>query len=204
MDILAYLEQIKLDKVERINKEASRKNSSFFSSSIEEAKSTYQQDYLSYQEEQKNLVKQKEREIKFDDSIFQNELLVRASQAVKEKIVEHLNSLSKDELLNAVVVLLKKEELGKLDKILIRVNSKDYSKYLASLSTLAKGKEVECDKLSSSLKLNKKILLENVNADIQSGFQLVSTDFDLTFDFAQIVESYDLAIENIIKEELFA
>jgi V/A-type H+-transporting ATPase subunit E len=109
-------------------------------------------------------------------------------EEVFSKVLEHYNNLEGTKLLNLVASLLSNEEVDKNAKI--EVSKKDYNKYLNALSSNKKDLDLLNKKLGNKYNLE----LSKDPANIENGFIVIGSIYDLNFNFTDLV--------NLKKEEL--
>lgn len=114
------------------------------------------------------------------------------------EVLASLSALSGKELLAYIVALIGKEKVQG-DEVLL-VSKANYAKYLAALSSTK-------DPLKLDL-LNKnaahyKFSLSKEPTHVEEGFLLSSKEFDLIFDFKEIVKTYQKENEQRVYNELF-
>lgn len=119
--------------------------------------------------------------------------------SIFNEVLEKLNNLEGKELLNYVTNLIKNE--SDFGEQVIYVSSKNYDKYLKSLSTNKKADLVELDLLNKTLNANFK--LSNEAVSISEGFLITGKNFDLNFTFKDIVENFRKTREKTIADEIF-
>lgn len=112
-------------------------------------------------------------------------------------VLNQLKSLKGKDLLEFVADQIKKETVTGNE--IIKVSKKDYKLYKEALSTLS-GDLVDADLLNKILKTNFK--LSNQPLDIESGFVLEGTVFDLNFSFESMVAELEKRYEKEIYERL--
>lgn len=151
-----------------------------------------------------------ERKQHFDSNIktfkkqMDNELIAYERQAKQmvifdlfNKIFERISKLEKDELRNFIVKLLKDQDIKGTETMV--VSKKDYQRFLVALSSNGN------NTLDLLTKANKtyQFKLEVGNINFESGFLLVDKDYDLIFDFKEIVDRYQEQMEKQVYKELF-
>lgn len=151
-----------------------------------------------------------ERKQHFDSNIktfkkqMDNELIAYERQAKQmvifdlfNKIFERISKLEKDELRNFIVKLLKDQDIKGTETMV--VSKKDYQRFLVALSSNGN------NALDLLTKVNKtyQFKLEVGNINFESGFLLVDKDYDLIFDFKEIVDRYQEQMEKQAYKELF-
>lgn len=151
-----------------------------------------------------------ERKQHFDSNIktfkkqMDNELIAYERQAKQmvifdlfNKIFERISKLEKDELRNFIVKLLKDQDIKGTETMVVA--KKDYQHFLVALSSNGN------NTLDLLTKVNKtyRFKLEVGNINFESGFLLVDKDYDLIFDFKEIVDRYQEQMEKQVYKELF-
>ena len=84
---------------------------------------------------------------------------------------------------------------------IILTNKNTYDKLLAALSTNKKGELTELDLLNK--KIGKNFKLSNKLVNINNGFLIEGTEYDLSFEFSEIVNKVRMKNEKAISLELF-
>jgi vacuolar-type H+-ATPase subunit E/Vma4 len=203
MDILEKIEQDKVEKVKKIIDESARKNANLLNTLVSGAKEKIAHDLDSFKKEQENVLKQVNREIVLEQSSISNELKNRALVNLKSKLIEYFKNLSGDSLFKTIVELISSSDLSGLSQVGIIVDKKDYTKYLSVLSSESKGSSVVADKLNSAIKGKVKFNLLDTDAKIDVGFLLVTPDYDLSFNFIELIDIKQRDLELLIGRELF-
>lgn len=103
------------------------------------------------------------------------------------------------DLLAYVIKLIKNEHA--IGNEVIRVNKKDYKKFVKALSTNKEAKVVDADLLNKAL--NTTFTISNEPVEISNGFIIEGKDFDLNFTFEQIIFNLRKENEKNIVDELF-
>jgi V/A-type H+-transporting ATPase subunit E len=107
--------------------------------------------------------------------------------AIKNKMIDEIfdgvlayfANLKGAELLSFVISQIKSEHL-KGDETM-RVNARDYEKYISALSSHKAAKKVELDILNKALGHDFALSLENISSHEEDGFLLVGETYDLNF-----------------------
>ncbi|MFA6645436.1 MAG: hypothetical protein WCS76_03625, partial [Bacilli bacterium] len=113
-------------------------------------------------------------------------------------VLSHFKVLEGSELLSFVVKQIRSEEIKGSESM--RVNSRDYERYLKALSTHKKSNRVELDLLNKSLGNNYRLFLEDISSNEEEGFLLVGDTYDLNFSVKPILDR----IRKRKEKELFA
>lgn len=182
-DGLKKLEQLKLEKIE----EAKNKQK-------EELK---KQEALNQSKKQAALINAR-REAKKSEIKLKQALL---KETVKEA-VNKLDNLKQNELFDFVLKLVKEDDLS--GKEIIYVNKKDYSKYLATLSSKKEGDLVELDKLNNALGKKFELRLSNKPKDLDGGFYIVSEKYDINHSYSALVDNLLAKLEADLNKILFS
>lgn len=119
--------------------------------------------------------------------------------SIFDDVLHQIEKFEGKDLLNYVIKLLKTEKF--LGTEVIKVNKRDYNKYLKALSSEKASNLVELDILNKELKTSFK--LSNVSINIKNGFLLEGKDFDLNFSFDEIINNLRKENELKIAQELF-
>lgn len=182
-DGLKKLEQLKLEKIE----EAKNKQK-------EELK---KQEALNQSKKQAALINAR-REAKKSEIKLKQALL---KETVKEAVAK-LDNLKQNELFDFVLKLVKEDDLS--GKEIIYVNKKDYSKYLATLSSKKEGDLVELDKLNTALGKKFELRLSNKPKDLDGGFYIVSEKYDINHSYSALVDNLLAKLEADLNKILFS
>lgn len=182
-DGLKKLEQLKLEKIE----EAKNKQK-------EELK---KQEALNQSKKQAALINAR-REAKKSEIKLKQALL---KETVKEAVAK-LDNLKQNELFDFVLKLVKEDDLS--GKEVIYVNKKDYSKYLATLSSKKEGDLVELDKLNNALGKKFELRLSNKPKDLDGGFYIVSEKYDINHSYSALVDNLLAKLEADLNKILFS
>ncbi len=182
-DGLKKLEQLKLEKIE----EAKNKQK-------EELK---KQEALNQSKKQAALINAR-REAKKEEIKLKQALL---KETVKEAVAK-LDNLKQNELFDFVLKLVKEDDLS--GKEIIYVNKKDYSKYLATLSSKKEGDLVELDKLNNALGKKFELRLSNKPKDLDGGFYIVSEKYDINHSYSALVDNLLAKLEADLNKILFS
>ncbi len=182
-DGLKKLEQLKLEQIE----EAKNKQK-------DELK---KQEALNQSKKQAALINAR-REAKKEEIKLKQALL---KETVKEA-VNKLDSLKQNELFDFVLKLVKEDNLT--GKEVIYVNKKDYSKYLATLSSKKEGDLVELDKLNTALGKKFELRLSNKPKDLDGGFYIVSEKYDINHSYSALVDNLLAKLEADLNKILFS
>jgi V/A-type H+-transporting ATPase subunit E len=182
-DGLKKLEQLKLEKIE----EAKNKQK-------EELK---KQEALNQSKKQAALINAR-REAKKSEIKLKQALL---KETVKEAVAK-LDNLKQNELFDFVLKLVKEDDLS--GKEIIYVNKKDYSKYLATLSSKKEGDLVELDKLNNALGKKFELRLSNKPKDLDGGFYIVSEKYDINHSYSALVDNLLAKLEADLNKILFS
>ena len=182
-DGLKKLEQLKLEKIE----EAKNKQK-------EELK---KQEALNQSKKQAALINAR-REAKKSEIKLKQALL---KETVKEAVAK-LDNLKQNELFDFVLKLVKEDDLS--GKEIIYVNKKDYSKYLATLSSKKEGDLVELDKLNNALGRKYELKLSNKAMNLDGGFYIVSEKYDINHSYSALVDNLLAKLEADLNKILFS
>jgi len=182
-DGLKKLEQLKLEQIE----EAKNKQK-------DELK---KQEALNHSKKQAALINAR-REAKKSEIKLKQALL---KETVKEA-VNKLDNLKQNELFDFVLKLVKEDDLS--GKEIIYVNKKDYSKYLATLSSKKEGDLVELDKLNNALGKKFELRLSNKPKDLDGGFYIVSEKYDINHSYSALVDNLLAKLEADLNKILFS
>lgn len=182
-DGLKKLEQLKLEKIE----EAKNKQK-------EELK---KQEALNQSKKQAALINAR-REAKKSEIKLKQALL---KETVKEAVAK-LDNLKQNEFFDFVLKLVKEDDLS--GKEIIYVNKKDYSKYLATLSSKKEGDLVELDKLNNALGKKFELRLSNKPKDLDGGFYIVSEKYDINHSYSALVDNLLAKLEADLNKILFS
>lgn len=151
------------------------------------------------QEENYNLeINSYKKKLEFDLKGYNQKVKNDLLKEVFNEVYEELSSLEKNELLNFINILLKDFELEGLSSFI--VNKEQEEKYLKALSS-----KYDKDNLDLLNALNKSYNF-SLKTDVlyfDNGFMLVSEDFDLIFNFEEIVANYKTKYEKEIYKKLF-
>ena len=182
-DGLKKLEQLKLEKIE----EAKNKQK-------DELK---KQEALNQSKKQAALINAR-REAKKSEIKLKQALL----KETVEEAVAKLDNLKQNELFDFVLKLVKEDDLS--GKEVIYVNKKDYSKYLATLSSKKEGDLVELDKLNNALGKKFELRLSNKPKDLDGGFYIVSEKYDINHSYSALVDNLLAKLEADLNKILFS
>ena len=115
---------------------------------------------------------------------------------------ERLLNLNDDELFKYVVKVIKEQEVSGNE--IIRVNEKDYNRYLRVFSSAKKDDVLELNLLNKELGKTFNLKLEKTPAAISDGFMLVGKYYDLNFSLEPQIEKirrdYEREIHRILYE----
>ena len=148
-------------------------------------------------------ISQKKRELILNEKLFINQIKNELIDTLLKKTLSIFESLSGKELLNCVASLINKE-LSLIHPFVntsIMVPKNEHAKYLHALSTNQNDLDLLHKKLS---KKNITFTLSNTHAPITSGFLLVGVDYDLSFEFKDLIQKALNDIENQLLEILFS
>lgn len=151
------------------------------------------------EEENYNLeINSYKKKLEFDLKGYNQKVKNDLLKEVFNEVYEELSSLEKNELLNFINILLKDFELEGLSSFI--VNKEQEEKYLKALSS-----KYDKDNLDLLNALNKSYNFSLKTDDLyfDNGFMLVSEDFDLIFNFEEIVANYKTKYEKEIYKKLF-
>ena len=182
-DGLKKLEQLKLEKIE----EAKNKQK-------EELK---KQEALNQSKKQAALINARREAKKSEIKLKQALLKETVSDAVAK-----LDNLKQNELFDFVLKLVKEDDLS--GKEIIYVNKKDYSKYLATLSSKKEDELVELDKLNNALGKKFELKLSNKPKDLDGGFYIVSEKYDINHSYSALVDNLLAKLEADLNKILFS
>lgn len=131
--------------------------------------------------------------------IKEETLLVKQNlmEQVFREVEEYLISLKGPQLFDYIVHKLSVEKITGHE--IIAVNKLDYAKYHDVL-TEAKGDLVECNLLNAKLKTQLKLTKKPV--DLENGFLLIGTEYDLNFSFKEVIARLVNKYEKQIYEDL--
>lgn len=122
----------------------------------------------------------------------------QAIDEIFDAVLMHFKSLEGVDLLSFVRMQILSEELK--GNINMRVNTRDYERYLKALSTHKKSKTVELDILNKSLGSEYRLFLEDLSSNEEEGFVLVGDTYDLNFSVKPLLER----LRKQKEKELFA
>ncbi|HOF43336.1 MAG TPA: V-type ATP synthase subunit E [Bacilli bacterium] len=182
-DGLKKLEQLKLEQIE----EAKNKQK-------DELK---KQEALNQSKKQAALINARREAKKSEIKLKQALLKETVSDAVAK-----LDNLKQNELFDFVLKLVKEDDLS--GKEIIYVNKKDYSKYLATLSSKKEGDLVELDKLNNALGKKFELRLSNKPKDLDGGFYIVSEKYDINHSYSALVDNLLAKLEADLNKILFS
>lgn len=186
------------EKVNLINEETSKKVAELKKNRLEKMN-------LEYEEKLHDIKITTQANINAQKKKMERDVLMY-TQKTKEDIVnnlflevyDYIKNLQGDDLCNYMHALIKQSDIVGNEKIVVSINNKD--KYLQSLSS--KNNENDLDKLNSKDPLFQFTLVFD-KLFFDEGFMLIKEDFDLIFDFKQIVENYQQKQAKSIYEMLF-
>ncbi|CCV64735.1 V-type H+-transporting ATPase subunit E [Alteracholeplasma palmae J233] len=138
--------------------------------------------------------KKKEAEL----NSFQKETKVIQVESLFDKVYEYITKLDKKELCNWVYKLVNVDEI--FGDEIIYVSSQNMDKYLEAFSS--KKDKDDLDLLNKKNK-NFKFKLKTDNLNFKEGFIVVKDDFDLIFDYKQIVDEYKKNREKEVYEKFY-
>ena len=182
-DGLKKLEQLKLEQIE----EAKNKQKDELKKQEALNQSKYQAALINAKREAKK------SEIKLKQTLLK--------ETVKEAVAK-LDNLKQNELFDFVLKLVKEDDLS--GKEIIYVNKKDYSKYLATLSSKKEGDLVELDKLNNALGKKFELKLSNKPKDLDGGFYIVSEKYDINHSYSALVDNLLAKLEADLNKILFS
>lgn len=182
-DGLKKLEQLKLEQIE----EAKNKQKDELKKQEALNQSKYQAALINARREAKK------SEIKLKQALLK--------ETVKEAVAK-LDNLKQNELFDFVLKLVKEDDLS--GKEIIYVNKKDYSKYLATLSSKKEGDLVELDKLNNALGKKFELRLSNKPKDLDGGFYIVSEKYDINHSYSALVDNLLAKLEADLNKILFS
>lgn len=182
-DGLKKLEQLKLEQIE----EAKNKQKDELKKQEALNQSKYQAALINAKREAKK------SEIKLKQTLLK--------ETVKEAVAK-LDNLKQNELFDFVLKLVKEDDLS--GKEVIYVNKKDYSKYLATLSSKKEGDLVELDKLNNALGKKFELRLSNKPKDLDGGFYIVSEKYDINHSYSALVDNLLAKLEADLNKILFS
>ncbi len=182
-DGLKKLEQLKLEQIE----EAKNKQK-------DELK---KQEALNQSKKQAALINAR-REAKKEEIKLKQALL---KETVSDAVAK-LDNLKQNELFDFVLKLVKEDDLS--GKEIIYVNKKDYSKYLATLSSKKEGDLVELDKLNNALGKKYELKLSNKAMNLDGGFYIVSEKYDINHSYSALVDNFLAKLEADLNKILFS
>ncbi len=152
------------------------------------------------EKENKNLLSSKKLELEHEEKKIILEEKNTQIERVLSEFKNRILNLDDKELFNYVVKLLKKEPI-KGDEVL-KVNKKDYNRYLKLFSSGQKTDVVLLDKLNSELGKKYQLKLSNEAVRISDGFLLIGEFFDVNFSIEPQLENikrhYEREIHNIL------
>lgn len=191
MDIEEFLNNLKNEQKERIGNETNNIVNEIKEKKIKEIDEKYRNALLletvKYDEDYKSYL------LKFNNNLKVEEesKKMKALDNLFLKVLDNLNNLDKNNLLNFVVKLVS-PYISELDSnINILVSKNRFDKYYEAFT-----KDNECDLLEEKFP-NKNFKLKLAKDDIKYGFIINCKDYDLIFDFYQIIMDYKK--ENISK-----
>ncbi|MDY0214691.1 MAG: hypothetical protein RBS24_04130 [Bacilli bacterium] len=114
------------------------------------------------------------------------------------EVYKNLSALNDKELLSFVSHLLRKEKINGDEEIL--VSRANYQKFLSALSSTKDPTKLD---LLNKTAPNYEFSLSKTPTHVREGFLLSSKDFDLIFDFKEIVDEYQKENEQRIYNQLF-
>ena len=182
-DGLKKLEQLKLEQIE----EAKNKQKDELKKQEALNQSKYQAALINAKREAKK------SEIKLKQTLLK--------ETVKEAVAK-LDNLKQNELFDFVLKLVKEDNLS--GKEVIYVNKKDYSKYLATLSSKKEGDLVELDKLNNALGRKYELKLSNKAMNLDGGFYIVSEKYDINHSYSALVDNLLAKLEADLNKILFS
>ena len=182
-DGLKKLEQLKLEQIE----EAKNKQKDELKKQEALNQSKYQAALINAKREAKK------SEIKLKQTLLK--------ETVKEAVAK-LDNLKQNELFDFVLKLVKEDDLS--GKEIIYVNKKDYSKYLATLSSKKEGDLVELDKLNNALGKKFELKLSKKPKDLDGGFYIVSEKYDINHSYSALVDNLLAKLEADLNKILFS
>lgn len=115
-----------------------------------------------------------------------------------EETHQKLLNISDDELFKLVSKLIKAENL--VGDEVIKVSKADYSRYLKLFSSQKAADEVALDKLNVN---NYQLKLSNQPVDINGGFIIIGTNFDIDLSYKSILQVIKENNETVIANMLF-
>lgn len=182
-DGLKKLEQLKLEQIEKAKNKQK-----------DELK---KQEALNQSKKQAALINAR-REAKKEEIKLKQALL---KETVSDAVAK-LDNLKQNELFDFVLKLVKEDDLS--GKEIIYVNKKDYSKYLATLSSKKEGDLVELDKLNTALGKKFELRLSNKPKDLDGGFYIVSEKYDINHSYSALVDNLLAKLEADLNKILFS
>jgi len=182
-DGLKKLEQLKLEQIE----EAKNKQKDELKKQEALNQSKYQAALINAKREAKK------SEIKLKQTLLK--------ETVKEAVAK-LDNLKQNELFDFVLKLVKEDDLS--GKEVIYVNKKDYSKYLATLSSKKEDELVELDKLNNALGKKFELKLSKKPKDLDGGFYIVSEKYDINHSYSALVDNLLAKLEADLNKILFS
>ncbi|MCL2522259.1 MAG: hypothetical protein FWE36_05295 [Erysipelotrichales bacterium] len=157
----------------------------------------------STESESKLLVEQKKTELSLSERQHTNKVRSEILDELSKEAIKQISTFEKAKLLDFVAQLILKEPSVNGTEI-ITVAKKDYQKFAEALASDSSKPLVDADLLNKKLNNKKfKLQLSKDVADIRSGFMLVGTDFDLNFDFCNLIENAQVKLEAKLSDKLF-
>ncbi len=201
MEKLSIFENIEIkskEEVSAINNDAEISSKNEYEKIIANSNETKEKMLNNANKNALGLVNQKKNEYDLIEKQFVNKVQREVLDSIEVEVVKTLMDMKKEKLTDLICDLIKKEDV-KGDEVIL-VSKKDYPKYQEALSS-SKGALVEADLINK--RINTKFKLSNEAADIKNGFILVGNDYDLSFEYNNLVESALETFEKELSEYLF-
>ncbi|MDR2828765.1 MAG: hypothetical protein LBV51_05030 [Acholeplasmatales bacterium] len=195
-DILEYLNNLIEEKVKSFKNSYIQTIDTLFNNRFNDMSSELEKKYEKLKD---NKLKEHAEKISLLNQSYAKESAKVKKQIVNELIndaILYLASLENDDLLELVYKLLLKENEFSFNNIY--VSSKNFSKYKKALSSNNKN---ICDKLNFKLSFNNITTIFTLCEDKDSffdGFIIKGTDYDLNFDFNELIQNKAEVIEKNI------
>jgi len=193
------IKQKGIQEAEAIKEEGRKQGFAHYEKLINDAKNQFNDALNKAKEKQKMTIAAKElstsRALRNEQALAKQALIDNIFKEIKA----YLQSLKGEPLFNYVKQALSKETIQGDETI--KVSKKDYETYRSILSTKT-GDLVECDLLNKALgsKFNLKLSKEPV--DIESGFMVIGSYFDLNFSYEETLEHLIEKFEKEIYEAM--
>jgi len=197
------IKKLSAASVENILKEAEADALKLKNSIIETAKIRCEELLASTESESKLLIEQKQTELNLSERQHTNKVRSEILDDLSKEAIKQISALKGAKLLEFVQQLILKEASVAGTEI-IMVAKKDYAKFAEALTSDSSEQLVDADILNKKLNNKKfKFQLSKEVADIRSGFMLVGLDFDLNFDFCNLIVIAQTKLEAKLSDKLF-